>query len=629
MADQGVRRRKNPSKANPTVSYPSSTGNGSSTEEKHRRAIGDQHSDDNGERPIVSGSNNSASPKKEYDEYAWFIIFLTALSYFIFTRGGNSNRGGLLSSLSKPYDVVASAVSVAHGDKGNEELLRSIFYIDKISPMESSALTLMPNYRLETILSSPPDVVGNSHDHDKECAYNGNNSQNPIPYISHIASTTWVHDEELGRGYLLLADAGRSGRIWRWEVGGGPITIGRSLHMERSGCRSHLWVDSEDGKEGNSNGICPENLFGDSSTDNEGQVPCSKTEQESSQPPLLGSASLAVELTRNAERASAGANIIVSEWGERRIVRVEGETGARTPYVTLVPTTQKEKDDNDDQQQQRRRVFQPNHLTYTPFGDLLFSDTVEGNQGDNSTSNQHVSVIYRRKEAVHIAPITAEESRAAHGWRSTTNEDDDVDDNIDILLEIDGLIEGLALGSDYSTLYVLVTTQQTATGPGWTKTLYKLHIGSDDEDEDDEEGDAAEATDEFTAIYNMTSSNCKGGNIDGDVQSSIGSKLTVDEKGILYMITCPSTLTLLSSKDGHLVGSLALDDLHTSQTTTLFTGIGFGEDGYLYITSPNELMRVKSRVGAMALPTDMVVPPPLKKPNDDAQSKQRRNKRDK
>ena len=52
---------------------------------------------------------------------------------------------------------------------------------------------------------------------------------------------------------------------------------------------------------------------------------------------IIGSASLAVELTRNAERSSAGSNIIVAEWGERRIVCVEGSTGARTPLVTLVP----------------------------------------------------------------------------------------------------------------------------------------------------------------------------------------------------------------------------------------------------------------------------------------------------
>ncbi len=40
-----------------------------------------------------------------------------------------------------------------------------------------------------------------------------------------------------------LSDIWQFNRIWRWEVGGGPITIGRSLHIERNGCRSGLWVD--------------------------------------------------------------------------------------------------------------------------------------------------------------------------------------------------------------------------------------------------------------------------------------------------------------------------------------------------------------------------------------------------
>eukprot|EP01082_Thalassiosira_pseudonana_P013420 g12352.t1 g12352 contig6:1750549-1751037(+) len=69
----------------------------------------------------------------KYDEYAWFVVFLTALVYFIVTRSGgglNNNRGGLLSSLSKPYEVVVSSVNGGGSDE-DEELVKSIFYIAK------------------------------------------------------------------------------------------------------------------------------------------------------------------------------------------------------------------------------------------------------------------------------------------------------------------------------------------------------------------------------------------------------------------------------------------------------------------------------------------------------------------
>ncbi|KAL7536395.1 hypothetical protein ACHAXR_007133 [Thalassiosira sp. AJA248-18] len=629
MASSGeVRRRKNPKKTNPTISYPVSSVRDDASLKKRRHPNNDNYAEKSpsfSNSSSTGGSDNSTN-KKEYDEYAWFIVFLTALSYFIITRGGNSNRGGVLSSFSKPYNVIASSVAVGNGK--SEELLRSIFYCAK-SQQEESSIALAPNHRLEVILSSPPDI-DTSND---ECT---DVEPNSIPYLSHLSSTTWVHDEELGRGYLLLADAGRSGRIWRWEVGGGPITIGRSLHMERSGCRSGFWVpdDADNRKDGN--GTCPENLFGQSGTmEMGGPTSCSKSATPAQfNPPLLGSASLAVELTRNAERSSAGTNIIVAEWGERRIVRVEGETGARTPLVTLVPT---EKDDGHVEIMKWRRVFRPNHLTYTPFGDLVFSDNYESDAIPplgNSSKLDHVGVVYRRKEAVHISPIAAEQSRDAHGWMGTTSEDQNGDEDIDILFQTSGSIGGLALGSDLSTLYILVTEQTTH--PGWTKTVYKMRLSADeDEDSEDDSDDKAEGNDNgLTAFYKMTSADCKGNAIDGDPYSSIGSQLAVDEKGIVYMIGCPSSVTLLSQDDAHMVGTLTLDNLQKSQENlsnvapSSFTSVSFGEDGYLYITSPNQLMRVKSRVGAMTLPTNMVVPPPLK-PKEDGPSKPRRDKRDK
>lgn len=593
----------------------------------------------------------------KYDEYAWFIVFLLALSYFITTRrtpGGSdkedtskSEVGGLLSSLSKPYDIISSSIIMMTNDaakeRRSEELIRSIFYISSgennsgssttMSSSTASLLTLETHRRLEIILSSPLDII--QQEIEQQCIITKNNNttdNSPSPYFSYLSSTTWVHDTNIGRGYLLLADAGRSGRIWRWEVGGGPVTIGRSLHMERSGCRSYSNNNSQI-----TTMTCPENLFTGSSIGGGGSVlKTSSTYQQdvmvtttsSFHPPLLGSASLAVEIQRNVERASAGMNLIVAEWGERRIVRVEGETGARTPLIITVPNH----DVNsavimeEGKQQRRRRVFRPNHLTYTPFGDLLFSDTF-ANDNDESMNN---GVVYRRKEAVHLAPIAVERSRDAHGWISTTgNEDGHEDDNaIDILFQTSGSIEGMTLGLDFSTLYVLVVKDHIG---GWTKMLHKVPLGTDDEDEedsedndDDDDGKKTKSNKQgITLLYEMTSSDCENDDanpryVDYD---SVGSKLSIDEKGVVYMVTCPSSVTLLSlsQDEAQMVGILSLDNnaiqIKQNRITPKLTSVGFGEDKYLYLTTANELMRVKTRVsgGLSSLPTNMVLPSPSTK----------------
>ena len=604
-----VRQRKNAQRQR-NISSSSSPDNGGSDDSY------------NNEKKTYNKSTSSILKNSKYDEYSWFIIFLTALTYFIYTRGGNNTRGGLLSSFSKPYTVISSSISVGSDNQNeNEKLLKSIFYVantqhDNIQHQYGGekALTLEYNSRLEVILSSPLDTHI-FHGDDKECISsntddNDQQQQSAIPYLSHLSSTTWVHDEELGRGYLLLADVGRSGRIWRWEVGGGPITIGRSLHMERSGCRSGLWIS--DGSD-NVSSSCPENLFGDSKS-------CVQSSSTTSliTSKLLGSASLAVELTRNADRASAGQNIIVAEWGERRIVRVEHESGARTPLVTVVPTSTQGSGE-------KRRVYQPNHLMYTPFGDLLFSDNFE--LDDDATNNSatttipiHVGAVYRKKEAVHIPAIPVEESRNAHSWIGTTPDNSDDDKSIDILFQTySGVIEGMALGLDYSTLYVLVTIEDSPSS--WMKTVYKLSLSTDDEDDEDEDSEVATRSvakkGGVTVLYQMSSTECKEANTSSSTTS--GSKLAVDEKGTIYIITCPTTLTLLQ-ESGSVVGTLDLDHLlqknseEPQQAVTMpFTSVSFGEDGYLYITSANKLMRVKSRIGGLSLPTNMVVPPPLKK----------------
>ena len=496
--------------------------------------------------------------------------------------------------------------------------------------------------------------------------------------------------------------------------------------MERSGCRSGLWVagagrgerrsdgdddgdgvGDDDGDDdggsgdiiGDHNGTwCPENLF--SGGEGGGSITTTRdgsTSSSSSRPRmmLLGSASIAVEPDRDADRASAGRNLAIAEWGERRIVRLEHGTGARTPLVISVPTGDDrgggggDDDDDDDDggagggvegggggggqrhrrrrrpRRRRRRVYRPNHLTYTPFGDLIFSDTFfeEGGidddssttatplssgddgsgGGDASSDRAVVGAVYRRREAVHVPPIPVESSRDAHGWTGTTGaedrrreeeDDDEDDDGIDVLFRTadGGSIEGMVLGgSDFASLYVLVATRTAASDRrpgGWRKMLYSVPIGSDEEDEDEGEDDGGAQTDVRTRgvalLHEMTSSDCEDDDaMSRDVDHSPGSKLAIDERGVVYLVACRSSVTLLSPSRGggvRPVGALALDDAASRigrsgrrGASSELTSVGFGEDGYLYVTSANELFRVRSRVGGLSPPTNLIIPPTSKR----------------
>ncbi|KAG5175020.1 hypothetical protein JKP88DRAFT_265971 [Tribonema minus] len=47
----------------------------------------------------------------------------------------------------------------------------------------------------------------------------------------------WVSDKEQGREYLLFSDVVNN-RVWKWEEGGGLFTLGKTVFLERSGCRT-------------------------------------------------------------------------------------------------------------------------------------------------------------------------------------------------------------------------------------------------------------------------------------------------------------------------------------------------------------------------------------------------------
>jgi sugar lactone lactonase YvrE len=251
--------------------------------------------------------------------FAWMVVFVPALSYFVTTR---------LSGLFFPSSVgqpLPSAITLLN-NKQNCSDIEQILYVR--SPCQHTHLL----HELYVVVNTG---------------------------LYNLSASTWRHDSDLGRGYLLVSDAYGSGRIWRWEVGGGPIPIGKTLHVEQSGCRS---------RENN----------------------------------CKGSGGLAIDFKKQ-QHASEG-TLMVAEWGEERIVRLE-ENGVRTPLVLHVPsicdmTTTAT----------TRRVQQPHVLLMTALGDLWFVDTSSDCQGAG---------LYSLKEGAQVKPLgSLQESRLAHEWDS-------------------------------------------------------------------------------------------------------------------------------------------------------------------------------------------------------------------
>lgn len=125
--------------------------------------------------------------------FAWLFVFLPALAYYVHhfvIFGGHVG-----------YPVITSSIDVYNGQDGIN-IMKELLYIDESSAdLEGSEIdTKTPRTK------TPVQVLLTQH---VEMVLDGFQS---------LAGPTWIHDDELGRGYLLFSDVGAN-RIWRWEVG--------------------------------------------------------------------------------------------------------------------------------------------------------------------------------------------------------------------------------------------------------------------------------------------------------------------------------------------------------------------------------------------------------------------------
>jgi hypothetical protein len=476
-------------------------------------------------------------------------------------------------------------------------------------------------------------------------------------------ATCWRHNEELGRGFLLLSTAGGQGRIWRWETGSGPIAIGRTLSVERSGCRSSLYkpcsrrrrpVGSGGGGGGSESNHHAQN-------DNNDNNP----KEETSSSSWLGSGGIAMDSmsgndakgeTTSQHSNFAEGKLVVAEWGEGRIARME-ENGARTPLVIQVPKAPCSDDDNYDDNNNKTtttttslvRVHQPRALLFSPFGDLFFfSHQNDSTAEEHGESSQHKcgdggDTLLQLKQSIWIEPLESlHASRKAHSWTSMANATSSSSSSSSSAArnEQEWLpkirfhavqLGGMTLDTTWVNLYV--TAKQ---GDG-TVVLVSIPLGDKEgeeedtyEDDDDDKCEAVkmETDDDLAnkACQNKLSSSTASPLpskiapltvvLNYSEHASYPGPVAIDKLGRIFLGSTNGVLVVVVTDENdssslnqkqqqqqqqrhhQIVAHLA-----TPQTPTALT---VGEDSFLYISTDTLLLRIRVQQGPVQLPTYLV-----------------------
>jgi hypothetical protein len=460
--------------------------------------------------------------------------------------------------------------------------LPALLYYTLLSPTTTpllSYLNLQPSYApLNTTIALTNTKL---QENINSIFYNDHRRKFEIVILDNNASfydLTWVEDAELARGYLLVSDSASTGKIWRYETGGGLIPIGKSLYLDQSGCRSNIWT------------FCNET--------------CTNA----------GSRGMAIQVDRDEKRFDMG-RLMVAERGEKRIVRLE-QDGARTPLVLNVPSLCRDRDRGHGREVEvgSRRLYNPGKIMYTPFGDLWFVEeepcTVPQENNGTEASMTFQSGIYRIKEVVNIPPISFRQSREAHSWTV----EDMISKHKDVKVELSYIgaehISDMIVGKDVSLVYVAASIRNDA--QECRIVIYKIH-DDDDEEEENEKSNTGTQTivkdlRQLEVFYDLTNfyppkmNQC----------NMYGSALAIDHQGNLYA-TYPGGLVLLN-QDGDLMASIQvvdLDDKDSESSIMTFiepTALTIGNDGYLYMSTKTMVQRMKVKTKVLEPPTNLIVP---------------------
>ena len=504
----------------------------------------------------------------------WWIVFVPSLSYFLTTRWSSFSNSLLQPQQQQQQQQqhAASAVSVnaslvwLPSDSRRTEEYNACAQVTKVFHVRNCRNSNPEDGSSAFVAAELTDRLEWLHD-----------------FSTTVVASVWQHSDELGRGGLLLSSGNR---IWRWERGGGPIPIGRSLQLDHAGCRSDRTA------------TCRPSPLASTTPD----PPTTRTTN------WVGG--LAMDFwgsDRSATLSYSMGSLIVAEWGEGRLVRLE-ENGARTPLALLraPPCHDHKKKKKTD----TTVDLYPHQLLMTPFGDLLVLD---------SLSSSSSSCIYKVQQALTIPPLESlQESRWAHN-HSWLEEEGLLMEEPQLFWTPPGaaVVTGMALTSSWTSLYVAVSTTEESSSAA---LLYQVSlVEEEEEEEEDENEDGGPVKEEphdkdgakpepDTHTQALPS---QGHHLVLNVTQQVpewtrSGPLVVTKQGYLFWVVEHVHLTIwkvvVSSHETKLLGFVTLPDAITSLS------LGGVEDSYLYLTTVRSLWRLPTRRGVahpVTIPTNL------------------------
>ena len=456
---------------------------------------------------------------------AWVFLFLPALFYYMGTRlyslglFRSSTYGEILSNELVWMNAAASLANPSTSEADCSKFLAS-------NKHKKQMLFYMQSKKDCSSLRYPIYLVQDFED-------------------GSVVSTTWVEDEELGRGYLLLSTSAGNGKVFRWEAGGGPIAIGRTLHLQDSGCRSnHYQQCSTDGK-GNkgSGGIAVDNYRSDSL-------------------PLL----------------------LVAEYGEGRVVRLE-ENGARTPLIIETKALM------NGSGEETNRLSRPFRLLVTPYGDLMVID--------DATKRDEGFVLWRLPKASEVPPLSSlAVSREAHNW-NRNNETETPQ-----LFFQSTVMGGMVLDPSGQGIYV--TTVEPDSSSVMVVSLPLLEDLEDHDLVDENDSTIVDSTSNNSegAGAGETESRVLRSRrskivFDYTAYAKAPGAIEIDNNGNLYLATEKGILVVSASKS--FVAEIAFSADEKIMDLTL------GSDKFLYIAMESKLARIRVPNHPLEVKKDLLI----------------------
>jgi hypothetical protein len=527
----------------------------------------------------------------------WMIAFIPALAYFVSTRLLLHHQSGLfgvelgivVSDTIQCYPNSNDTTSESSAASLSEccSFLKNVFYLNSLSS-KSCGFVDDPN-RPHRISLTLKHALMNVQTTTKQQVNNSLNTNNAA--INAIIDMQWIHDEDIGRGYLLYS---MGNQIWRWEKGGGPIPIGRTLHLDNAGCRSGLFrsCNNENNNSMTSNVVINRNMIADTTMVGAISIPTMTNSKNKKK--------------KDDEAAMKKSSLTIAEWGEGRIVRLESETGARTPLIIEVPDICALSSPNPNMV---RLSQNPKRMLYTPDGDLLVVLNIVCNEDtDVDTKDQQYATttsIIQLKNAVALTAVPSlRMSRIAHTWttiRELTNVTTEVP-YPSIWFRDNSLeeINGITMSDDNDSLYA------TARYKDGSIVILAISLLDDDNDEEyDEKPETSTSslpfditsTTRVRVIFNITNLFFSTKIVQhlgtAHCQYTIGD-IIVSQSGTIFVAvnvaegTKGSSIILVlesstkGNSDDLSMASISIDSENDLGIASTITALELGTDGFLY-----------------------------------------------